>query len=108
MIYSIRKVPFLMRYNTDTALIEITKRSEEIKRRKSVGTTVLLTSLSGILLLTLCFVSSAFVSASPVGVVFAQYGALMMDEMTGGYVLSAVIGFSVASGLTVGIYRKNK
>ncbi|MBQ6151884.1 MAG: hypothetical protein IJJ03_09565 [Mogibacterium sp.] len=97
-----------MRYNTDTALIEITKRSEEIKKRKSAGTTILLTSLSGMLLLALCFVSSVFVHASPVGVVFAQFGALMMDELTGGYVLSAVVGFTVASGLTVGIYRKNK
>ena len=95
-----------MRYDTNAALIEITKRSEEIKRRKSVGTTVLLTSVSGMLLLALCFVSSIFVHTSPVGVVFAQYGALMMDELTGGYVLSAVMGFSIASGLTVGVYRK--
>ena len=98
-----------MRYDTNAALIEITKRSEEIKRRKSVGTTVLLTSVSGMLLLALCLVSSIFIQVSPVGVVFAQYGALMMDELTGGYVLSAVAGFSIASGLTVGVYRiKNK
>lgn len=98
-----------MRYDTNAALTEITKRSEDIKKKKSVGITVLLTSMSSVLVLALCFVFSLFVQVSTVGVVFAQYGALMMDELTGGYVLSAVIGFSVASGLTVGVYRsKNK
>ena len=96
-----------MMYDTNTALAEITKRSEIMKRKKSAGLTVLLTSMSSAFALALCFVLSLFVHTSHVGTVFAQYGALMVDELAGGYVLSAVAGFSIASGLTVGIYRHN-
>jgi hypothetical protein len=96
-------------YDTNTALIEITRRSEEIKRKKSAGMTVLLTSVSGALALALCLILSVFVNTASVSTIFAQYGALMLDELAGGYVLSAVAGFSIASGITVGIYNhKNK
>ena len=95
-----------MKYDTDAALAEITRRSEIIKRKRSAGTAGLLTAVSGALALALCFVFTRFVHASSAGIVFAQYGALMLDELAGGYVLSAVAGFSLACGLTAGIYRR--
>ena len=97
-----------MRYDNDAALAEITRRSEELKRRKSAGTTALLTAVSGTLVLALCFVFSLFVHPSSAGIVFEQYGALMLDEQAGSYVLTAVAGFAAACGLTVGISRHNE
>ena len=94
-----------MRYDTDTALREILSRSEDIRRKKSAGTTALLTSVSGALILALFAVFSALVQRSSAGIVFAQYGALMMDEVAGGYVLTAVACFSAASGLAAAISR---
>ena len=94
-----------MRYNTDTALKEIISRSEEIRRKKSAGTSALLTAVSGVLALALFVVFSVFVHRSSEGIVFAQYGALMMDEVAGGYVLTAVLSFSAASGLTAAVSR---
>ena len=94
-----------MRYDTDAALKEILRRSETIRERKSAGTSVLLTAVSGALTLALCFVFTAFVRVSSAGIVFPQYGALMMDELAGGYVLTALAGFSLASGLTAAVCR---
>ena len=94
-----------MRYTTDTALKEIISRSEDIRRKKSAGTTALLTTVSGALLLALFAVFSAFVDRSSAGIVFAQYGALMMDEAAGGYVLTAVISFTAGTGITAAVSR---
>ncbi len=97
-----------MKYTTETALEEIIRRSESIKERKSAGLSVLLTTVSGALAFALCFVCSLFVRTSSSGIVFPQYGALMMDELAGGYVLCTLVSLSIACAVTVAVYRKIK
>ena len=93
-----------MKYTTENALNEIKRRARRIKREHNRKVTRLLASSASLCLIALFAVISAF-SDSQVFGAQSEYGAFILPAETGGYVLVAVIGFTLGILITLLINR---
>ena len=95
-----------MKYTRDEALNEIFKRGKEVKYRHDRRVTRLLEASSLVLVFSLIGVLGVFTGETKGSESF--YGALMLSENTGGYLLVAAIAFIL--GITVAlaiVHHKN-
>ena len=93
-----------MKYTTEKALNEIKRRARKIKQRHEKRITNILTGSASFCLIALFAVISAF-SDSQVFGAQSEYGAFILPAETGGYVLVAVIGFTLGILITLLINR---
>lgn len=97
-----------MKYTTESALKEIERRAGIIRRNHERKVMNILTAAAGITLIALFAVigefSGAVISRTP-----TEYGAFILSVETGGYVLTALLGFVLGVLVTLIIKRlKNK
>ena len=97
-----------MKYTTESALKEIERRAGIIRRNHERKVTNILTTVAGVTLIALFAVigefSGAVISKPP-----TDYGAIILSVETGGYVLTALLGFVLGVLVTLIIKRlKNK
>ncbi len=81
-----------MKYTTDEAFKEITKRGAEIKRKRDQKIRGVLSAASLLCVIALVM-SASYFSASQVSGEQTVYGSFVLSAETGGYVLVAVLGF---------------
>lgn len=88
-----------MKYTTDEALKEITRRGAEIKRKRDQKITGILSAASLLcvisIVMTVSFFSGSLVSGDE-----TVYGSFVLSAETGGYVLVAVLGFALGVVVT--------
>ena len=97
-----------MKYDNDTALNEILRRSSRLKKKKEQNRMRILCA-SSVSLFALLVLSIGIVSRD-VSPESAQslYGSFMLPTNSGGYVLAAVIAFIAGVVVTAVIYRNRK
>ena len=89
-----------MKYTTENALNEIKRRARRIKREHNRKVTRLLASSASLCLIALFAVISVF-SESRVSGIQSEYGAFILPAEAGGYVLVAVLGFTLGVCVTL-------
>ena len=97
-----------MKYTTESALKEIERRAGIIRRNHERKVMNILTTAAGITLIALFAVigefSGAVISRTP-----TEYGAFILSVETGGYVLTALLGFVLGVLVTLIVKKiKNK
>lgn len=88
-----------MKYTTDEALKEITRRGAEIKRKRDQKITGILSAASLLCVISIIMTASFF-SGSQVSGEQTVYGSFVLSAETGGYVLVAVLGFALGVVVT--------
>lgn len=97
-----------MKYSTEDALKEINRRAGVILKKRERRVTNVLATTAGITLIALFAVIGSFSGA---GALETQsvYGAFMLSAETGGYALTAVLGFVLGICVTLLVKRlKNR
>ena len=89
-----------MKYTTERALCEIKRRAKIIKQRHDRKVTNILTASASLCLIALFAVISVF-SESRVSGIQSEYGAFILPAEAGGYVLVAVLGFTLGVCVTL-------
>lgn len=97
-----------MKYTTEDALKEINRRAGAILKRRKRRVTNLLATTAGVTLIALFAVIGEFsVVEAPVSQ--SEYGSFILSAGTGGYALTAVLGFILGICVTLVVKRlKNK
>lgn len=88
-----------VRYTTDEAFKEITKRGAEIKRKRDQKIRGVL-SVASVLCVVFLIMAISFFSGSQVSGEQTVYGSFVLSAETGGYVLVAVLGFALGVVVT--------
>ena len=97
-----------MKYSTEDALKEINRRAGVILEKRERRITNVLATTAGISLIALFAVIGNFSGAEFSGSQ-SEYGAFILSAETGGYMLTAVLGFILGVCLTLVVKRlKNK
>lgn len=97
-----------MKYTTEDALKEINRRAGVIRKKRERRVTNVLATTAGITLIALFAVIGNFSGAEIPGSQ-SEYGAFILSTETGGYVLTAVLGFVLGVCMTLVVKRlKNK
>ena len=99
-----------LRYSLEESLNQVRSRSDDIVRRREKGKAVLLTA-SAAVLSVLLFAALGYISGRTKPMIGESvYGSYMLSDSAGGYVLVAVIAFSLGVLLAVAVrnYRKRK
>ncbi|MBO4505580.1 MAG: hypothetical protein IKX80_03520 [Lachnospiraceae bacterium] len=97
-----------MKYDTDSALNEISRRKDVLiynKKRRKITELAVATAVCAVLLVL------SFVNMNDmVGIegIYSLYGSFLLSDSVGGYVLVGVICFAAAVIITLLCLRKNK
>jgi len=91
-----------MKYDTETALKEIMERSENVKQKRRSLQNAVLAGISGVLMAALIAVI-AFVPdwSEEHRAGTTAMGSFMLSTEAGGYILAAVIAFSIGVLITI-------
>ena len=90
-----------MKYDLDTGLREILRRSEVIKQKRKRKQLYLMTCSASVLMLTLILTIAGLSEAVVAETNRTVYGFFLLSSEAGGYVLVAVIAFTVGVILTL-------
>ena len=92
-----------LRYSLEESLNQVRSRSDDIVRRRKNRKTVLLTA-SAAVLSVLLFAALGYISGRTKPMIGeSAYGSYMLSDSAGGYVLVAVIAFSLGVLLAVAV-----
>ncbi|MBQ3275957.1 MAG: glycosyltransferase [Oscillospiraceae bacterium] len=94
-----------MKYSQEAAISEITARGARIRKQRQKSRTKI---LSGATLALAALLMTALASLGPAPSVESfgdAYGALLLGEKSGGYVLVAVAAFALAAAITILVIR---
>lgn len=94
-----------MKYSKEEALKEIRRRAGIIRQKHDRKVTNVLTTAAGFTLIALFAVIGIF-SGSAISETQSEYGAFIISAESGGYVLTAVLGFVFGVIVTLLIKRK--
>ena len=90
-----------MKYGIDEALAQIEARSREMKIQKKRKQTALLAGMIAVLLIMSSVAIYRRTGIKPVEEISSSYGAFMLSEEAGGYILVGVVSFTFAVALTL-------
>ena len=93
-----------MRYTTENALKEINRRAGIIRKNREKRITNALAVAAGVTLVALLAVIGNFSGAGIPGPQ-SEYGSFILSAETGGYVLTAVLGFILGTFVTLVVKR---
>ena len=96
-----------MKYTTEKALIEIKRRAKIIRQKHNRKVTNILATMAGISTTALFTVIGIF-SGSKISKAQTEYGALILSSDAGGYILTAVVGFTLGVMVTIGVKKLNR
>lgn len=97
-----------MKYTTEDALKEINRRAGVILKKRERRTTNILATTAGITLVALFAVIGEF-SVVEIPNTQSEYGSFILSAGTGGYALTAILGFILGSCVTLVVKRlKNR
>lgn len=97
-----------MKYTTEDALKEINRRAEIILKNRERRMLNALATTAGVTLVALFAVIGEF-SGARISEMPSDYGAFILSAETGGFVLTAVLGFILGVCVTLVVKRlKNK
>jgi len=97
-----------VKYTTESALKEIERRAGIIRRNHERKVTNILTTVAGVTLIALFAVIGEF-SGAAISRTQTEYGAFILSAETGGYILTALLGFVLGVLVTLIVKRiKNK
>ena len=96
-----------MKYTTEEALAEIMRRSEQVSIRRNRRACRVLSVAAGALTLLLVLVIGLFPGGGT-GSGRSLYGAFLLSREAGGYVLAAVIAFSLGVVVTLLCLNRRK
>ncbi|MCR5148376.1 MAG: YhcB family protein [Eubacterium sp.] len=97
-----------MKYTNKEALAEIMRRSDQIMIKKSRRACRVLSCVSGVLFMGLVFLIALTPKDMTVTSEGSVYGAFMLSRESGGYVLVAVIAFTLGIAVTLLCLRYTK
>ena len=97
-----------MKYTTEEALTEIMRRSEKLVIRRTRYACRMLSGLSGMLLAVLVLVIALLPGTAAASYSGSVYGSFLLSPEAGGYVLAAVIAFSLGIVTTLLIQNRKK
>lgn len=90
-----------MKYDLETGLREILRRSEVIKKKRERKKLFALASSATLLMVTLVFTIARLSETRIAGMNRTVYGSFLLSPEAGGYVLVAVIAFTIGVLLTL-------
>ena len=90
-----------MKYGIDEALAQIEARGREMKIQKKRKQTALLAGMIAVLLIMSSVAVYRRTGIKPVEEISSSYGAFMLSEEAGGYILVGVVSFTFAVALTL-------
>ena len=93
----------MMKYSESEALREIVKRSERLREAKKRRRSGVCLALSAVLVCALTFILARLAPEAEPLAVSGAYGAFLLPEQTGWYVLVAVCAFAAGVLFTVGV-----
>ena len=93
-----------MKYTTEAALKEINRRAEIILKNRERRMLNALATTAGVTLVALFAVIGEF-SGARIPEMQSDYGAFILSAETGGYVLTAVLGFILGVCVTLVVKR---
>lgn len=93
-----------MKYTTENALQEIKRRAKDIRRKRDRKITGILAASGCFSFISLLAVIS-FYSGTEISSTQTNYGSIILSPETGGYILTAVLGFIL--GVTVTLIIKH-
>ncbi len=97
-----------MKYTTEDALKEINRRARTILKKRERRITNFLATTAGVALIALFAVIGKF-SVPEIAETQSEYGAFILSAETGGYALTAVLGFILGVCVTLVVKRlKNR
>lgn len=96
-----------MKYTKDDALKEIKRRAGIIRQKHDRKVTNILTTTTGFTLIALFAVIGIF-SGSAISATPSAYGAFIISAESGGYVLTAVLGFVLGVVVTLLVKQLKK
>lgn len=96
-----------MKYTTENALKEINRRARVIRQKHNRRTLNALTTAASLTLIAL-FAVIGTVSGSEVSGSQTDYGAFILSAETGGYILTAILGFVLGVVVTLLIKQMKK
>ncbi len=82
-----------MKYTTQEALAEITRRSDQIRTRRSRCACRFLSGAAGVLFATLTLVITFITQNAVCAHKSSLYGSFLLSQEAGGYIFTAVIAF---------------
>ena len=98
-----------MKYDIENSMREIEKRSVGIRKKRRAAVISGLSAASASLCIMLCAAITFFAGSASAGMVSIQYGAMMLNETAGGYVVTSVIAFASSCALTLAAaYKRRK
>ena len=93
-----------MKYTTEKAIKEIKRRARTIRQKHDRRVTNILASTACISLTVLFAVIGGF-SGSEISKAQTEYGALILSSEASGFLLTAVVGFTLGVLATIGVKR---
>ena len=96
-----------MKYTRENALKEIKRRANEIRRKRDKKITGILAASACFSFISLLAIISIF-AGTQVSTTPSKYGSFILSTETGGYVLTAIIGFILGVSVSfIVIHLKN-
>lgn len=96
-----------MKYTKEKALKEIQRRAKAIRQKQDRKITNILATTACISLTALFAVIGVF-AGSEITIAQTEYGALILSSEAGGFLLTAVVGFTLGVLVTIGVKRLKK
>ena len=97
-----------MRYDKDAALKEVLQRSEKIKQKRERRVSQLLSSVTAFLSVALLVAFAGLIGPAELEQAGSAYGSFMLSREAGGYVLVAVIAFTIGVIVTMLAEKRRK
>ena len=98
-----------MQYTTDQMLSEILRRSNAVADRRNRRRLLALSAASGILFIAVVAVTAVLPGWIDTESEMTKYGAFLLSEEAGGYVLATVLAFALGVVVTIGcLYLRRK
>ncbi|MCR5686046.1 MAG: hypothetical protein K6G81_11650 [Lachnospiraceae bacterium] len=90
-----------MKYSLDEAARLIVQRSDEIRKQRRRGIYTSMGTLAALMLIAMAAAIYRFAGFGEVAASYSVYGAFMLPEAAGGYILVAVLSFAAAVIITI-------